>query len=64
MDKQTKMSFDVKVFFLVFDIVLLFLRGQISNITHKSLVKILIQYVLYYKHTVIYIIILYNYIYI
>lgn len=64
MDKQTKMSFDVKVFFLVFDIVLLFLRGQISNITHKSLVKILIQYVLYYKHTVIYIIILYSYIYI
>lgn len=64
MDKQTKMSFDVKVLFLIFDIVLLFLRGQISNITHKSLVKILIQYVLYYKHTVIYIIILYNYIYI
>lgn len=53
MDKQTKVGFYVKHFFLFF-ILYHYLRGQISNITHKRIAKNY-QCVLYYKHTVIYI---------
>lgn len=53
MDKQTKVGFYVKLFFL-FLILYHYLRGQISNITHKRTAENS-QCVLYYKHTVIYI---------